>query len=107
VGGQTALNVGIKLWESGDLQKHNVRVMGTPINTIVATEDREIFSEKLREIDETLALSYPATSMEEAKKVCVCVCMCVAYSPTTVGKNIDTHTHTHTHRPRRRLGILF
>jgi carbamoyl-phosphate synthase/aspartate carbamoyltransferase len=68
VGGQTALNVGIKLWESGDLQKHNVRVMGTPIATIVATEDREIFSEKLREIDETLALSFPATSMEEAKE---------------------------------------
>lgn len=68
VGGQTALNVGIKLWESGDLQKHNVRVMGTPISTIIATEDREIFSEKLREIDETLALSFPATSMEEAKE---------------------------------------
>ena len=50
---------GIKLWESGDLQRHNVAVMGTPISTIVATEDREIFSEKLREIDETLALSYP------------------------------------------------
>lgn len=56
------MDAGIKLWESGDLQKHNVRVMGTPISTIVATEDREIFSEKLREIDETLALSYPGTS---------------------------------------------
>lgn len=57
----THILAGIKLWESGDLQKHNVRVMGTPISTIVATEDREIFSEKLREIDETLALSYPGT----------------------------------------------
>lgn len=55
--------LGIKLWESGDLQKYNVKVLGTPIDVIVATEDREIFSDKLKEIDETLALSYPGTSI--------------------------------------------
>ena len=66
MGGQTALNVGIELWEAGELQKRGIRVLGTQIPVIVATEDREIFSEKLREIGETLALSYPATSIDEA-----------------------------------------
>ncbi len=71
-------NPGIKLWESGDLQRHNVRVMGTPIDTIVATEDREIFSDKLREINETLALSYPGACVRAALGVgCVCwLCVC-------------------------------
>jgi len=66
MGGQTALNVGIELWNNQDLQKRGVRVLGTKIDAIVATEDREIFSTKLREIDETLALSYPATTVEGA-----------------------------------------
>ena len=66
MGGQTALNVGIKLYERGVFQRHNCRVLGTPIDVIIATEDREIFSEKLKAINETLALSYPAASVEEA-----------------------------------------
>ena len=68
-GGQTALNVCIELWRSGFLQKHHVRVLGTDIDTIIATEDREIFSKKLNEIGEKLALSYPATNLEEALTV--------------------------------------
>jgi len=47
------------LWEAGELQKYDVKVLGTQIPVIVATEDREIFSETLKQIDETLALSYP------------------------------------------------
>ena len=66
MGGQTALNVGIELWRNEDLQRRNIRVLGTKIDAIVATEDREIFSTKLREINETLALSYPATTVEGA-----------------------------------------
>lgn len=66
MGGQTALNVGIELFESGELEKHNVQVLGTPISTIVATEDREAFAAKLAEIDEYAAKSLPATSLEEA-----------------------------------------
>ena len=66
MGGQTALNVGIELYESGELEKHNVKVLGTPISTIVATEDREAFAEKLAEIDEYAAKSLPATTLEEA-----------------------------------------
>lgn len=66
MGGQTALNVGVQLWKSGELQKAGVEVLGTQIPVIEATEDREIFSDKLKEIDETIALSYSATNIEEA-----------------------------------------
>ena len=66
MGGQTALNVGVKLFEAGDLARLNVRVLGTQIPVIIATEDREIFSEKLAEINEALALSYPATTVDGA-----------------------------------------
>ena len=66
MGGQTALNVGVELWRRGDLQREGVEVLGTQIPVIEATEDREIFSEKLKEIDETIALSYSATNVEEA-----------------------------------------
>lgn len=67
MGGQTALNVGIELWESGDLQRRGLRVLGTSVEAIIKTEDREQFSQTLREIGERLALSYPARSVEEAK----------------------------------------
>jgi carbamoyl-phosphate synthase/aspartate carbamoyltransferase len=66
MGGQTALNVGVELWNTGQLQAEGVEVLGTQIPVIVATEDREIFSQKLKEIDETIALSYSATTVEEA-----------------------------------------
>lgn len=66
MGGQTALNVGIELWNSGELQKAGVEILGTQIPVIEATEDREIFSQKLAEINETIALSYSATNIDEA-----------------------------------------
>lgn len=66
MGGQTALNVGVELWKTGQLQAAGVEVLGTQIPVIEATEDREIFSEKLKEIDETIALSYSATNIKEA-----------------------------------------
>ena len=66
MGGQTALNVGVELWNSGQLQAAGVEVLGTPISVIEATEDREIFSAKLKEIGETIALSYSATTIDEA-----------------------------------------
>ncbi len=69
MGGQTALNVGIELAKNNVFEKYNCQVLGTPIDVIIATEDREIFSEKLKEINETLALSYPATSVTEALEV--------------------------------------
>ena len=66
MGGQTALNVGCALWEAGELQKRDVRVLGTQIDVIQATEDRELFARKLAEIGEKAALSYTATTVDEA-----------------------------------------
>eukprot|EP00804_Cyclotella_cryptica_P015765 CCRYP_013402-RF/>CCRYP_013402-RF protein AED:0.05 eAED:0.05 QI:200/0.83/0.85/1/0.83/0.85/7/149/1539 len=66
MGGQTALNVGVELWKTGQLQKAGVKVLGTQIDAIEATEDREIFSQKLQEIGESIALSYSANNVEEA-----------------------------------------
>ena len=66
MGGQTALNVGVELFNRGELAKHNVRVLGTPIPVIVATEDREIFASKLAEINESLARTLPAYTVDEA-----------------------------------------
>lgn len=69
MGGQTALNVGIELYNAGVFEKYNCQVLGTPIDVIIATEDREIFSQKLQAINETLALSYSATNIEDAVTV--------------------------------------
>ena len=67
MGGQTALNVGVELWESGALQEHNVQVLGTPIDAILMTEDREAFAKLLTSLGESAALTFPATNVEEAK----------------------------------------
>ncbi len=66
MGGQTALNVGVELYQSGLLKKYDVQVLGTPISTIIETEDRMLFAQKLAEINETLAKSICASNMEEA-----------------------------------------
>jgi carbamoyl-phosphate synthase (ammonia) len=66
MGGQTALNCGVALHNSGVLAKHNVRVLGTQIDAIVATEDRQIFADKLNEINEKLAPSITAENLEDA-----------------------------------------
>ncbi|EGG23846.1 dihydroorotase [Cavenderia fasciculata] len=82
-GGQTALNCGIELYKSGILEKYNVKVMGTPIDTIISTEDRGIFAEKLAEINERIAPSEACNTMEEslesAKKIGYPVIVRAAY----------------------------
>ena len=50
-GGQTALNCGVELYRAGILEKYNLRVLGTPVQAIMDTEDRELFVEKLNEIN--------------------------------------------------------
>ncbi len=67
-GGQTALNCGIQLFEQKILEKYNVRVLGTPIKAIIETEDREIFANKLKEIDVKTPVSIAVNSVEEALK---------------------------------------
>ncbi|MGV8827703.1 MAG: carbamoyl-phosphate synthase (glutamine-hydrolyzing) large subunit [Breznakibacter sp.] len=67
-GGQTALNCGIKLYEGKLLEKYNVKVLGTPVQSIIDTEDREIFAGKLGEIDVKTPLSVAVTTIEDALK---------------------------------------
>ncbi|XP_036406500.1 CAD protein isoform X2 [Megalops cyprinoides] len=65
-GGQTALNCGVELTKQGILEKYNVRVLGTPVASIEMTEDRKIFVEKMEEINEHVAPSEAALSVEQA-----------------------------------------
>lgn len=65
-GGQTALNCGVALYKSGVLEKYNVKVLGTPVDTIIATEDRELFVEKLNEISVKTISSRACESIDEA-----------------------------------------
>jgi len=65
-GGQTALNCGVALYKSGILEKYNVQVLGTPVQAIIDTEDREIFAGKLAEINVKTPKSIAASDMEEA-----------------------------------------
>ncbi len=68
-GGQTALNCGIELDKQGILDRYNVKVLGTPISVIQATEDRERFIEKLDQIDVKVPTSKAASSVEETLKI--------------------------------------
>ena len=67
-GGQTALNCGVELYESGVLAKYNVQVLGTPVQAIMDTEDRDLFIKKLDEIGVKTIKSHPAANLEEARK---------------------------------------
>lgn len=67
-GGQTALNCGVQLFEQGLLEKYNVEVLGTPVKSIIDTEDREIFAGKLAEIDVKTPKSIAVTSVDDALK---------------------------------------
>ena len=67
-GGQTALNCGVQLYKSGILEKYNVQVLGTPVQAIIDTEDRELFVKKLDEIDVKTIKSQACESIEEARK---------------------------------------
>jgi len=65
-GGQTALNLGIELYEKGILKKYGVKVLGTSVKTIQLTEDRQLFKESLEEIGVKTPRSYTVTSLDEA-----------------------------------------
>src|ERR1700733_13043666 len=70
-GGQTALNLGLELDESGVLAKYNVPVLGTPVEAIRITEDRELFKRTLEKIGVKTARSYSATTVEQAKQAAI------------------------------------
>ena len=65
-GGQTALNCGVALYRNGILDKYGVKVLGTPVDTIIATEDRELFVDKLNEISVKTISSRAVESIEAA-----------------------------------------
>ncbi len=67
-GGQTALNCGVELYDKGILEKHNVKVLGTPVDAIKNTEDRELFVKLLLEAGLKVPRSVAVTSVEDALK---------------------------------------
>jgi len=67
-GGQTALNCGVELYQSGVLEKYNVKVLGTPVQSIMDTEDRELFVKKLDEIDVKTIKSEAVNNIEDARR---------------------------------------
>ncbi|HCB88801.1 MAG TPA: carbamoyl phosphate synthase large subunit, partial [Porphyromonadaceae bacterium] len=67
-GGQTALNCGTELYQSGVLDKYDVKVLGTSVEAIMITEDRDLFVKKLNRIDAKTPVSQAVESMEDALK---------------------------------------
>lgn len=67
-GGQTALNCGVALYREGILEKYNVKVLGTPVQAIIDTEDRELFVDKLNEIDVKTIKSEAVENAEDARR---------------------------------------
>lgn len=68
-GGQTALNCGVELYKSGILEKYGIRVLGTPVQAIINTEDRELFADMMRSIGVKTPRSEAVNNMDEALKV--------------------------------------
>ena len=67
-GGQTALNCGVSLYQNGTLEQYNVQVLGTPVQAIMDTEDRELFVKKLDEIDVKTIKSIAVTTIDDARR---------------------------------------
>ena len=67
-GGQTALNCGVTLYEKGVLQKYGVKVLGTPVQTIIDTEDRDLFVHRLDEIDVKTIRSHACSTIDEVRE---------------------------------------
>lgn len=66
MGGQTALNCAIDLYRAGIFEKYGVEVLGTPISVVIETEDRQLFSDKIAEINEKVAESYAVHTVDDA-----------------------------------------
>jgi carbamoyl-phosphate synthase large subunit len=83
-GGQTALNCGVELYKSGILEKNNVRVLGTPVQSIIDTEDREFFVGKLGEVNiktpKSIAVTSVDAAVEAAKNLGFPIIIRVAYT---------------------------
>ena len=91
-GGQTALNVGVDLFEKGILEKHQIKVLGTPVETIQSTEDRLLFAQKVTEAGLKVAVSKTAQTVDEAvqaaKSIGYPVMVRIAYALGGLGSGI-------------------
>jgi len=67
-GGQTALNCGVELYKKGILEKYGVKVLGTPVQAIIDTEDRDLFVRRLDEIDVKTIKSEACSTIEEVRR---------------------------------------
>ncbi|KJE96347.1 carbamoyl-phosphate synthase large subunit [Capsaspora owczarzaki ATCC 30864] len=65
-GGQTALNTGVECEKAGVFTKHGVRVLGTPITTLITSEDRDLFAKALGQINEPVAVSQAVSTVDDA-----------------------------------------
>eukprot|EP01134_Creolimax_fragrantissima_P006085 CFRG6085T1 len=68
-GGQTALNVGVDMYNMGAFAKHNVEVLGTPVQTLITSEDRDLFAKALHDINQPVAVSQAVGTVQEALRV--------------------------------------
>lgn len=95
-GGQTALNLGVALYDSGFLDKHNVKVLGTPVESIKDTEDRNLFAKRVDEAGFKSARSKTVTSVEEAVEAAEAigypVMVRIAYALGGLGSGIVNNT---------------
>ena len=66
MGGQTALNCAVEMYHAGIFEKYGIEVLGTPVPVVIDTEDRQLFSDRLNEINEKIAQSYTAVTVDEA-----------------------------------------
>ncbi len=91
-GGQTALNTGLELHKRGILEKHNVEILGSPMKTIIDTEDRDLFVKRLDEIEVKTCQSQVAFSCEEAlgiaEKIGYPVIVRIAYALGGLGSGV-------------------
>lgn len=67
-GGQTALNCGVQLQRAGVFEKYSVKILGTPIQSIIETEDRKKFTDRVHEIGERVAPSAAVYSVQEVSQ---------------------------------------
>jgi len=94
-GGQTALNIGVDLFEKGILEKHNIKVLGTPVEAIQSTEDRLLFGQKVTEIGLKVAVSKTAQTIDDAvnaaQSIGYPVMVRIAYALGGLGSGIVTN----------------
>ncbi|MEJ5263327.1 MAG: carbamoyl-phosphate synthase (glutamine-hydrolyzing) large subunit [Ignavibacterium sp.] len=104
-GGQTALNVGVDLYDKGILAKHNVKVLGTPVETIKDTEDRLLFAKRVEEVGLKVARSKTATNLDEAisagKQIGYPLMVRIAYALGGLGSGIVNNESELIEKARR------